>query len=108
MRVLSERHKAIEPLRDPGPLSWDDHDDRTPKQARTTSPYQAGDVVKVMDGHEIRDALIVHVSSERCHSWGYRPRYKVRLRRKRDGQWSNTWRLFSPGDIERGFETWDD
>jgi len=106
-RIVRDSYAAIAPVREPGPLSWDGHDDSSGPQCRATSPYKVGDVVKFMDGGAIKDALIIRVGStfrERRADW--LPIYTVRLRNK-DGSWSKLWRRASPGDIERGFGTWD-
>lgn len=107
MRTLHPDRLVVEPIRAPGPLSWDDHDDSSGKACRETSPYKVGDVVKFMDGGAAKDALIVRVGSkyrERRGDW--LPLYTVRLR-NRDGSWAKLWRRATPGDIERGFGTWN-
>jgi hypothetical protein len=107
MRKLSETRRKVQPLREPGPQPWDAHDDSSGPATRETSPYKVGDVVKFKDGEQIKDALIIQVRSKLQEQRGrWIPNYVVRARNK-DGSWSQLWRSIFPGDIERGFGTWD-
>lgn len=99
----------VEPLREPGFLSWDAYDTSTYTTARDSQPYRIGDVIQYQGfdrtGQRVLcRALLAYVRAEyhdRSGSWC--PVYIVRPAKKAGGFAAAYVRIW-PGDIERGEE----
>lgn len=100
---------AVQPIREPGFLSWADYDTSTFRKARDTQPYRVGDVIR-WKGQDrngrpaIRRGLVVLIRAEYLERAGeYVPEYLVRPERKGGGFAAGYLRVW-PGEIQRAEE----
>lgn len=73
--------------------------------ARTTAPYQKGDIVAVCHNGKLKFALIDNVLVERRSFGEYRPYWRVRFMRK-DGSFPAPYKrqpYIYPGYVQRGY-----